>query len=296
MDLAMFSRRSPVSRIAWVMSRALVLLLLSGLAAAALIRIAPGFGVDERALDPRLSARTHTALEREHSGERNPVTFYVRFLSALLHGDAGRSTVFGQPVAVLIRERAPTTIRTVSTGLALGWSTAVLLAVAGVLSGRGAALTAFGLSGALLSVPSALLATVCLLAKLPPGCAIAAVIFPRVFPHTYEQLRAGLGRPHVLMARAKGLPAGRVFLFHVVPTTLLPVLALAGVSAVLAFGASIPVEALADSPGIGQLAWRAALGRDLSVLVMITLLLTAITLVANALADVASAGLRRTAP
>jgi ABC-type dipeptide/oligopeptide/nickel transport system permease component len=55
----------------------------------------------------------------------------------------------------------------------------------------------------------------------------------------------------------------------------------------LAFGASIPVEALADSPGLGQLAWRAALGRDLPVLVMITLMLTAITVLANALADIA---------
>ena len=53
------------------------------------------------------------------------------------------------------------------------------------------------------------------------------------------------------------------------------------------FGASIPVEALADSPGMGQLAWRAALGRDIPLLVSITLLLTAVTTAANLLSDIA---------
>jgi len=63
--------------------------------------------------------------------------------------------------------------------------------------------------------------------------------------------------------------------------------ALGGVSVALAFGASIPVEALADSPGVGQLAWRAALGRDIPLLVSVTLLLTAVTTAANLLSDIA---------
>jgi ABC-type dipeptide/oligopeptide/nickel transport system permease component len=86
-----------------------------------------------------------------------------------------------------------------------------------------------------------------------------------------------------------------VFLFHAVPTVLPPLLALAGVSAILGFSASIPIEALADSPGIGQLAWRAALGRDLPVLVSITLLLTAVAVLANMLADIVTGRLRRPA-
>ena len=65
-------------------------------------------------------------------------------------------------------------------------------------------------------------------------------------------------------------------------------LALAGVTVSLAFGAAIPVEAIADSPGIGQLAWQAALGRDLPVLVNLTLLVTAFTLIANSSAEWAS--------
>jgi ABC-type dipeptide/oligopeptide/nickel transport system permease component len=48
---------------------------------------------------------------------------------------------------------------------------------------------------------------------------------------------------------------------------------------------SIPVEALADLPGLGQLAWRAALGRDLPVLIPVTFLLTIFTVFSNLIAD-----------
>jgi peptide/nickel transport system permease protein len=71
----------------------------------------------------------------------------------------------------------------------------------------------------------------------------------------------------------------------VLPVAAGPLIALAGVSITLALSASIPVEALADSPGIGHLAWKAALGRDLPVLVTITLLLTAITTIVNLFSD-----------
>jgi peptide/nickel transport system permease protein len=276
-------RRSP----GWILCRGIVILLISGLAGATLVRLAPGFGIDERALDTRLSADSLQAIEREHNEERNLLKFYVRFLGGLLRGDTGRSVVFAQPVGPLIRERAPRTFHTVIAGLGYGWSAALLLATAATVSRRVVTvLAAMTVSGSLLSIPSALLATLCLLLRLSPAIAIAAVVFPRVFPNAYEQLRASFAAPHVVTARARGLPATRLFLFHVVPSALMPLVALGGVSVTLAFGASIPIEALADSPGLGQLAWQAALGRDLPVLVSITLLLTAITVAANVLADI----------
>jgi peptide/nickel transport system permease protein len=62
-------------------------------------------------------------------------------------------------------------------------------------------------------------------------------------------------------------------------------LALAGVSVSLAIGAAIPIEALCGLAGIGQLAWQAALARDLPLLVNITVLVTLVTLLANTAAD-----------
>jgi peptide/nickel transport system permease protein len=284
------SRRSPV----WLIGRGIAILLISGLAGATLVRLAPGFGVDERSLDARFSAPTLASIARANERERNPLTFYLGFLEGLFHGDLGRSAVFGQPVGPLIRERAPTTIRTVLEGLILGWCAALVLATAAAVSRRAVVLAvAMAFSGSLLSIPSALLATVCLLLQLSPGTAIAAVVFPRAFPHAYEQVRAALAAPYVLMARARGLARTRVFLFHVIPAALPPLVALVGVSVTLAFGASIPIEALADSPGLGQMAWRAALGRDLPVLVSVTLLLTVIAVSSNVAADLIIMHLQR---
>jgi len=273
--------------------RAVVVILASGLFSAALLRLAPGFGLDERALDARFTAATQESISREHDIERNPVSYYFQYWVDLVKGDL-RSTVFGQPIGTAIRDRAPVTLRSVGQGLAVGWCAALSLAAAAALAGRGLMLVpALALNGALLSIPSALLATLCILANLPPGFAIAAVILPRAFPHAYEQVRGALGSPSVVMARAQGLAPARLLFFHVAPAAVPPLLALAGVSISVAFGAAIPIEALGDSPGIGQMAWRAALGRDLPVLVTVTLLLTVITTCSNLAADLVLLRLHR---
>jgi len=93
-------------------------------------------------------------------------------------------------------------------------------------------------------------------------------------------------RPHIIAARARGLGEGRILFWHVVPVVAPQLLALAGVSVSMAVGAAIPVEALCGLPGIGQLAWQAALARDLPLLVNITILVTLVTLLANSSADV----------
>lgn len=49
----------------------------------------------------------------------------------------------------------------------------------------------------------------------------------------------------------------------------------------MALGAAIPLEALSDSPGVGQLAWQAALNRDLPLLTSITLFLALLTVGVN---------------
>ena len=102
-------------------------------------------------------------------------------------------------------------------------------------------------------------------------------------------LRLGIPRtaelPHVLTARAKGLGNFRLLLWHILPPAAPQLLALAGVSVSIAFAAAIPIEALCDLPGIGQLAWKAALGRDVALLINLTMIVTLVTLVANSASD-----------
>jgi peptide/nickel transport system permease protein len=91
--------------------------------------------------------------------------------------------------------------------------------------------------------------------------------------------------PHVVTARAYGTSPARLLLWHIVPLIRRELLAVAGVSFALAVGAAIPVEALCGTPGIGQLAWQSALGRDLPVLTCVSVLVIACTVLANSGAD-----------
>jgi peptide/nickel transport system permease protein len=99
--------------------------------------------------------------------------------------------------------------------------------------------------------------------------------------------------PHVITARAKGLSEARILGWHVIPVAGPELLAVAGVSVSVAMGAAIPVEALCGLAGVGQLAWQAALARDLPLLMNITILVTLVTLLVNSGADVIAHILRR---
>src|SRR6185503_15377613 len=98
--------------------------------------------------------------------------------------------------------------------------------------------------------------------------------------------------PHVLLAKAKGLGNRRVFVWHVLWPTRGELLALAAVSINIAFGAAVAVEAMCDLPGLGQLAWKSALARDLPVLVSLTMIITVMTQISNLVADVCSPAAR----
>ena len=70
-------------------ARIVITVLMGGFLGATLVRLAPGFGVDEAELDPRRSATSIKAL-RETSGEnRNIFMFYVDYLARIAHGDLG---------------------------------------------------------------------------------------------------------------------------------------------------------------------------------------------------------------
>ena len=64
--------------------RLLLVILLGGLLAQALIVFAPGYTVDERELDPGLSQETRQALQQEKLKDRQLFASYGRFLTGIL--------------------------------------------------------------------------------------------------------------------------------------------------------------------------------------------------------------------
>jgi peptide/nickel transport system permease protein len=266
----------------------LITVLVGGFIGASLVRFSPGFGVDEAELDPRRSAASIAAMRHQSGTDQNIAVFYFHYLARMARGDLGVSRTLNRPVAELIRERFPETLKSVTIGLALGWVLGFALAVPVAmfrswLFDISASITA----GILLCVPAAVLALIFVLIRAPGRFVVALIIFPKVFRYARNLLVGSTELSHVLTARAKGLGNLRIFFWHVLPNVGPQLLALAGVSVSLAFAATIPVEVLCDLPGIGQLAWKAALGRDLYLLVNLTLIVTLVTLIANCAADLA---------
>jgi peptide/nickel transport system permease protein len=262
-------------------------ILAGGLLTAVLVRTSPGFDVDERELDPRLNAASRHSIQQERAANRNILGFYgSRLERMVLHGDLGTSPSLNRPIAQLFRERLPVTAQIMALGIGGGWVLAFALAMPAVVC---RSRIYRGLAGAfqqlLMCLPAAALALLVFDLGGPVRALVALVICPRVFEYLRNLLVEAYAQPHILTARAKGVGGVRIWARHVLPSVAPQLLALAGVSVSIAFAAAIPVEALCDLPGIGQLAWLAATARDLPLLVAITFLVIVMTQVCNSLSD-----------
>jgi peptide/nickel transport system permease protein len=267
-------------------ARILLVLLLGGFFGATLVRFAPGFGVDEQELDNRLSHESIEHLRQAQAVRENLGSFYLHYLGRMLRGDFGMSRTLEQPVSQLLAERFPETCKSVALGLMFGWTLGLSFAAITVFLRRWYVdLLSSLLAGALLCMPAAVLALLFVIAQAPARLVLGLIVFPKVFRYSRNLLERAAALPHVLTARAKGLGEVRILFWHILPVTAPQLLALAGISVSVAFAAAIPVEVLCDLPGIGQLAWKAALGRDLELLVNLTMIVTVITLVANSASD-----------
>ena len=273
-----------VKRIAANLLGVLLTIILGVFVSATLVRFAPGFDADEHQLDSRLQSDTVAALKAAKTANSHLLPFYATYFSHALHGDLGVSSTLGRPVRELIVERYPQTLRVCALGLALGCLLGFFLACVSALPGSAAwDVTTASVAGLLLCLPASVVALACLFAKIPAGVAIAAVILPRVYRYSRNLLLRAYALPHVTAAVARGIAPLRIFLWHVLPVCAPQLAAVFGISVSLALSAAIPIESLCGVSGIGQLAWQAALGRDLPVLVTLTVVLASITIFSNSL-------------
>jgi peptide/nickel transport system permease protein len=289
----MFTRKTLLWKIVHHLGAIAALVLLGGLLSATLVRLAPGFDADERELDPSLNAESVRALRQSRAGEHNILNYYVGYLRGVIHGDLGTSHALGQPVLSLLRERWPVTAQVAGIGLLLAWLLASILAFTACLWHRPAyEILGTTVTGAFLCIPAAVLALLSVILNAPGYLAIALIVFPKVYRYSRNLLAKAYAMPHIIAARSRGLREFRILTWHVLPVAGPQMIALAGITVSISLGASIPIEALCGLPGIGQLAWQAALSRDLPLLVNLTVLVTLVTLLANSGADVINYMLR----
>lgn len=271
------------------LGRILALVLLAGLASAVLMRWSPGTLVDERELDPRMSQETLTALRANRAAENSIGAGFVHYLKGAMRGDLGESTSRNAPIADLLTQNAPATLRRLGIGLAGAWLGGLGMAIL-VARFRQSWLLESAVSvtaGTLLSLPAAVLAYFCLTAGIAVETVLILVLVPRVFRFSRNLLVQAYGSSHIDMARARGISETRILFGHVLRSAAPQMAALVAASLSMAVGAIIPIEAICDAAGLGRLAWQAAMSRDLPLLVNLTMLIAMVTTAAMAIAELA---------
>jgi peptide/nickel transport system permease protein len=107
----------------------------------------------------------------------------------------------------------------------------------------------------------------------------------RDFKFLHRTLRRAWLDPHVLQARAQGIRPHRLLWGHILPSLTPQISALASLSIVTALSALVPVEVIFNIPGLGELAWNAAMNRDLPVLLSVTMIMALAVALAGMVSD-----------
>ena len=267
-----------------------------------LLRLAPGGPFDsERRLPPDIEANLRAAY---HLNEPLPQQ-YLRYLSALARGDLGPS--FRQKdftVNELVARGLPVSLALGSGALVVALLLGLPLGlVAGMQPGTRLDRGLMALAGLGIALPAIILGPIAVLVFaveldwLPAAGSDSAAHF--VLPIVTlalpwvtaiaRVLRTStaetLSLPHIRTAYGKGLPTRRIVLSHVLPLALVPVIAFLGPATAGLLTGSVVVEQVFELPGIGRYFVQAALNRDYTLVMGVTIVYASLLLICNLLAD-----------
>jgi peptide/nickel transport system permease protein len=255
------------------LARALAIVALVMIGATILVRFAPGYFSDVRELDARYANTERAQLAQEAERSKALTPLLVREIAGWLHGDAGVSRQFGVPVLDLLRPRIAVTGGLLVRAVVLAWALALTASFV-ALGTRHSQSIWHVPANILLAIPTAAMAMVCLFLNWGGAVTVMALLLAaRDFKFLHRSLRKTWSEPWLLQARAQGIRFRRLVIAHVLPAMVTQLAALASLSIVTALSALVPVEVIFDVPGLGKLAWNAALNRDLPVLLAVTLLM-----------------------
>jgi len=278
------------SRLLWNLPALILVVLGGGFAAAALVRYSPGFDSIPEDFNPEINPATLRTLHDRHNRANSLPVFYIHYLAGAVHGDFGVSQSLGEPVADLLRRRAPVTLRLILWGTAGGWILGGVCAWLAVWTRRGILeMAAFSLSGLLIAIPPAVLALAFFFYEAPLGWAVALALTPRIFGTLRTLLDDYYASPALLAARSRGVHPRVIALRYVLRACGPQLAALMGIALVLAFGSAIPIETLCGVPGIGALALHAATSRDMPLLCALALAITVFVTFVHAVGELATA-------
>jgi peptide/nickel transport system permease protein len=281
------------------------------------LALAPGDPFAELAANPAVPPEVAATL-RTKFGLDDPVWIrYVRWLSAMLHGDWGFSFVSRMDVDRLILQRLPTTLIVIGAAQLL----AILVALpVGVLAGTrpysifdqiantlafvGFSLPTFFTGLLLILVFSIQLDWLPFVYRadidatgwrfywehikqsIMPVMVLGLFQGASLVRYVRSSVLDVVRLDYVTTARAKGIGERKVITRHVVRNALIPVVTLVALQMPVVFGGAIVTEQIFRVPGIGSLLISAMLANDTPVIMAVTFVFACLVVFFNLIADI----------
>ncbi|MFO7911724.1 MAG: ABC transporter permease [Desulfotignum sp.] len=242
---------------------------------------------------------------RQELGLNDPwAVRYCSWISAILAGDLGISWQTGRPVSDTILERIPATLE-------LAGAAFLMMVLISCTCGGCAALFRHRLPDHLIQAATIIITAMpafwlgillmysfsLKLSLLPttgrgtashlilPALTLAAGVAMLQASVLRTSLVRIMGLDHIRFAAAKGLGKRMIFIRHMLPAALVPMVILWGISLGQLAGGAVIVESVFAWPGIGRLTVDAVLARDIPTAQALILMLSFVFVVVNTLVD-----------
>jgi peptide/nickel transport system permease protein len=283
----------------------------------AVLALAPGDPFGELASNPNVPPEVAAGL-RTKFGLDDPIALrYLRWLSAMLHGDWGFSFVSRMDVGALIEQRLPATLLVIGSSQILALVIALPVGVYSALRPYSIfdqvanllAFVGFSLPTFFTGLLFILLFSIYLdwlpfvyrtdlgttgwhwywdqLRQVLMPVAVLALLQAASWTRYVRSSVLEVRRlDYVTTARAKGLPERRVIVQHIVRNALIPVVTLVALQMPALFGGAIVTEQIFRIPGIGSLLISSILANDTPVIMAVTFVLACLVILFNLLADI----------
>jgi oligopeptide transport system permease protein len=270
-----------------------------------MVRAAPGGPFDT---ERRLPADVAANIERAYHLDESLPRQFVRYLSAIVHGDLGPSFRYSDyTVGELIRAALPVSMQ-------LGSMAMLLALVAGIAAGVIAALNRDTLTDRMVSgmamtgvsvpviviAPLLVLVFAVLLGWVPAGWSggrttarwilpLIALALPQIAfiaRITRGSMIEVLESEFIRTARAQGLPMRSILVHHAMKPALLPLISYLGPAIVGIVTGAIVIEQIFGIPGLGHLFVQGAQNRDFTLVLGLVILYAVLIVLFNLVVDI----------
>lgn len=270
-----------------------------------MVRLVPGDPVQLMFTNQPLPSPARLEEIRHQLGLDLPIwKQYLNYLTGVLQGDFGQSIRSRQPVFEEIVQRLPNTLRLTFASLAVAITVGILAGVlSAVYKGRWIDKVSMVVSILGISIPGFWFGLMIMLLFgvrlewLPvsgatswkhlvmPAITLGLISSAIIARLTRASMLDALGQDYVRTARAKGLRGRTVVTRHALRNAFIPVVTIIGLQIGGLLSGAFIIETVFAYPGIGQLAVTALQARDFPVIQGIVLMVAAIYVCVNLLAD-----------